>query len=189
MDRAHRKCYPHHKWPCISITAINSIISSSNNFMPEDCFKSGPCNSAIRNLSCQFCLFCPFGWITADSTTQHQLQLQPPPPTPRTTNQQHFATAKCNQQFNRRLLFISFIRCDAMRCVAIATLQYHNKRATKTKQINYTNRNKYTKHKNKQQQQQQIKRQVMFQQKKINQMHNNSNLNKKKWLSKGREKK
>lgn len=112
MDRAHRKCYPHHKWPCISITAINSIISSSNNFMPEDCFKSGPCNSAIRNLSCQFCLFCPFGWITADSTTQHQLQLQPPP-TPRTTNQQHFATAKCNQQFNRRLLFISFIRCDA----------------------------------------------------------------------------
>lgn len=126
--------------------------------MPEDCFKSGPCNSAIRNLSCQFCLFCPFGWITADSTTQHQLQLQPPPPTPRTTNQQHFATAKCNQQFNRRLLFISFIRCDAMRCVAIATLQYHNKRATKTKQINYTNRNKYTKHKNKQQQQQQIKK-------------------------------
>lgn len=83
----------------------------------------------------------------------------------------------------------SSVSFDAMRCVAIATLQYHNKRATKTKQINYTNRNKYTKHKNKQQQQQQIKRQVMFQQKKINQMHNNSNLNKKKWLSKGREKK
>lgn len=64
MDRAHRKCYQHHKWPCTSIiNAINNTISSSNNFMPEDCFKSGPCNLAIRNFSFIFvsilCLFCP----------------------------------------------------------------------------------------------------------------------------------
>lgn len=123
MDRAHRKCYPHHKWPCTSIIAINSTISSSNNFMPEDCFKSGPCNLAIRNLSCQFCLFCPFGWITAtESTTQQHQQQQPTPQQQqqiqrRRTSINHqyyyFATVKYNQQFYRRLLYISFNRCDA----------------------------------------------------------------------------